>query len=406
MSRFFMVLALFIGLGGRTVACALVPAGTEVEIRLSAKVASDISKLNDKVEAVVIAPVIVENKLCIAPGVKVHGILKEVKSTESKTDQRALLKLEFNELEDASGKKSKINSQLIAVDNARESVDDQGRIAGILASETMSAKMDQEINQLGQHHSGLASFFETIKTVALKEPQPEIVLEPGVEMTLKVTDNLKLEPPPSQSQQEQEKPAFSGDELAALVNAQPFQTKAAKLEKPSDVTNLMFLGSKERIETGFAEAGWTTAAALNQLTALETFRAIAENRGYKESPVSLLMLDSQPPDLVFQKQNNTFAKRHHLRIWQRSDRFLGETVWVCSATHDTGIAFSEENRTFIHKIDPHIDLERTKVIHDLEFSGHVNFLTLVDRPAVPREGSNATGDQLLTDGKMAVLWFH
>ena len=29
--------------------------------------------------------------------------------------------------------------------------------------------------------------------------------------------------------------------------------------------------------------------------------------------------------------------------------------WVCAATHDIGIEFSEENRTFIHKIDPRID---------------------------------------------------
>ena len=136
---------------------------------------------------------------------------------------------------------------------------------------------------------------------------------------------------------------------------------------------------------------------------METFRAIAELRGYKEAPVSTLLLDGKPPDLVFQKQNNTFAARHHLRIWRRPDTFAGKPVWVCAATHDTGIDFSQENRTFIHKIDPLIDRERAKVVNDLLFAGAVKSLALVDRPEVPRQSQNATGDKLETDGHMAVL---
>jgi hypothetical protein len=222
-------------------------------------------------------------------------------------------------------------------------------------------------------------------------------------MSLKIKEPLELKSFAAQHPASPEKPAFSKEELSTMVNSQPFQSKAAQLGKPSDVTNIMFLASKEKLQAAFADAGWTAAAALNQRTALETFRAIAENRGYKESPVSLLVLDGQPPELVFQKQNNTFAKRHHLRIWKRPAQFLGNAVWVCSATHDIGISFSAENRTFIHKIDPHIDLERAKVVNDLGFSGHAKLMDLVDRPNVPKEGSNATGDQLLTDGKMAVL---
>jgi hypothetical protein len=380
-----------------------IPSGTLLEIRLVSKIASDTSKADDKVDAVVIAPVVLNGELLIPAGVKVYGSIIEIKSTEGKTDQRAQIKLEFNVLEDVSGNRCKFSSQLTDVDNARESLDDQGRIVGILASETISSRMDQEIAKLEEHHSGLASFFEAIKSVALKEPQPEILFESGVEMSLKIKEVLELKSLAAQNSAGQEKPAFSKEELSTLVNSQPFQSKAAQLEKPSDVTNLMFLGSKEKLQAAFADAGWTAAAALNQRTALETFRAIAENRGYKESPVSLLVLDGQPPELVFQKQNNTFAKRHHLRIWKRPAQFLGNAVWVCSATHDIGISFSAENRTFIHKIDPHIDLERAKVVNDLGFSGHAKLMDLVDRPNVPKEGSNATGDQLLTDGKMAVL---
>jgi hypothetical protein len=44
-------------------------------------------------------------------------------------------------------------------------------------------------------------------------------------------------------------------------------------------------------------------------------------------------------------------------------------------------------------------------LRKLLFTGLVRSLALVDRPAVPEESSNATGDILRTDGRMAVLLF-
>ena len=119
--------------------------------------------------------------------------------------------------------------------------------------------------------------------------------------------------------------------------------------------------------------------------------------------MSILLLDGHKPDLVFQKGNNTFAKRHHLRIFHRPTTYNGQEVWVSSATHDIGIDLSAENRTFIHKVDSSIDRERAKVVNDLLFTSRVNSVALVERQDVPKESSNATGDKLVTDGKMAVL---
>jgi hypothetical protein len=167
---------------------------------------------------------------------------------------------------------------------------------------------------------------------------------------------------------------------------------AQKPSKPSDITNIMLIGTPEQVQQAFAAAGWTNAAALSTQAKFETFKAIAEQRGYKEAPVSILMLQDKPPDLVFEKLNNTFAQRHHLRVWRRPDAFGGQPVWVIAATHDTGIDFSQENRTFI-----------PKVVNDLIFGGHVRSVALVERPNVPQHGQNATGDSLETDAKMAVL---
>jgi hypothetical protein len=85
------------------------------------------------------------------------------------------------------------------------------------------------------------------------------------------------------------------------VNSQPFRTATEKDQRLSDITNLMFLGRRDQIEEAFKQAGWTPAAKLNDQSKLETFRAMAEMRGYQEAPVSVLLLDGRPPDLVFEK---------------------------------------------------------------------------------------------------------
>ena len=130
---------------------------------------------------------------------------------------------------------------------------------------------------------------------------------------------------------------------------------------------------------------------------------MAEDKGYSEAPVSVLLLEGKPPDMVFEKLNNTFARRHQLRIWLRPDRYAGRPVWVVAATHDMGISFSEANRTFIHRIDSSIDRERDKVSNDLIYTGHVRSMLLVDRSTIPQHAQNATGDNLVTDGRIAIL---
>lgn len=380
------------------------PAGTKIQIRLQKKVSSDSSKPKDPVDAVVIAPVLDGDRFLVPAGTLVHGSVKEVRAS-AKPNERAVLQLEFSELVNSKGEKTKLNTKVIRVDNARESIDEQGRILGILASETLSSRIDQGIGKLSAKYGGLAEILSAAKGTVLKAAEGEIVYDPGVEVTLTLTQPANFKTPPGEEAGPKLIPIGSETELISLVGDQPFQTMAENPPKPSDITNVMFIGSREQLESAFAAAGWSQAAEMSGESKLETFRAIAEMRGYREAPVSLLLLDGRKPDLVFQKQNNTFAQRHHLRVWRRPARFEEKDVWVSSGTHDIGIDFSQENRTFIHKIDPQIDRERAKVVNDLLLTGHIRSLALVDRPAVPKESRNATGDAFETDGKMVVLIF-
>lgn len=380
---------------------AEIPAGTTLTLRLKTKVSSRDSKPKDPVEAVVIAPVVVGDAIVIHQGVLLSGSVTAAKKSAGPED-RATLAFEFTRMHDAGGASVQVQTKLVDVDNARESVDEKGVLTGILASQTISARMDQGLGRLGERMAGFAKLLGGVKGLVIREADPEIVYEPGVEMHVALTKPVRW-------QGKTEGPKVEGfpndEELYKLVNAQPFRTVAQSPPKPSDMTNLMFIGTAEELKAAFAAAGWVEAATLSGVSKFETFRSIAESRGYKEAPMSILLLDGQKPDFDFEKMLNTFAMRHHLRVWKRPATLMGKPVWVSAATHDIGIELSQEQRNFIHKIDSYIDRERAKVVSDLVFTGKVKSLALVDRPGVPREFSNATGDKVITDGAMAVLMF-
>jgi hypothetical protein len=378
-----------------------VPAGTEIQARLKTKVSTQTSKAKDPVEAVVVAPVMVSGQFAIPAGAVVRGTVDKA-SQSSKGDERSMLSLAFTEM-DFDGVKARIAAHVSSVENARESVDEQGQITGIVGSETISGQLDAGLNKLADKASGFAGILSTVKNAVLKAPESDITYDAGIDFTLKLTAALDLKGPSGPGPAAKLQPIADENTLADLVTRQPFQTWAQKPSKPSDITNIMLIGTADQVQQAFAAAGWYNAAGLSTQAKFETFKAIAEQRGYKEAPVSVLLLQDKPPDLVFEKLNNTFAQRHHLRVWRRPDTFQGQPVWVIAATHDTGIDFSQENRTFIHKIDPQIDHERAKVVNDLIFGGHVRSVALVERSTVPQHGQNATGDNLETDAKMAVL---
>jgi hypothetical protein len=391
MFRTFVIFSLVLPLAGQTV----VPAGTELFVRLKTPVSSNDSKAEQPVEAVTIIPVVDQGRILIPSGVAIKGKIGETKAA-LKPDERAALSLVFTQIGAVNAK-----TAVVDVDNARESVDAAGKIIGILASETLAARANQGIGKVEQKNSALAGILQIAKGAVLTgTPTGEIKYEPGVELKLKLLEPLTWKEAASEPAL---KPISNEQELSDLVNAQAFQTIAENPPKPSDVTNLMFIGTEDQVKAAFEAAGWATARQKNTESILETVRAIAEVRGFKEAPMSVLLLDGKRSDFDFQKQNNTFAKRHHLRIWRRQDTFQERPVWVCSSTHDIGIEFSQENRTFIHVIDTQIDRERAKVVSDLLFAGHVQSLALVERPKVPRTSRNATGDAIETDGRMAVL---
>lgn len=381
-----------------------IPAGTVVELRLTRSVASYSSKEGADVDAVLIAPVKQGERTLLPMGTQVTGVVENVRRVGlGLIHETARIEINFNRFILANGTALPIKAQVVEVENARESVDDEGRIRGIRSTGTLGFRANNIIAGFAVFDPIAYLYVNVAAARMLRFAEPEIWLPAGTELDLKLlaavaAPEISAPPIPAVTSD-----AASGQELARLVRSLPYRTMTQGSYKPSDLTNLIFLGNPDALNRAFQAAGWVQADHLNTISGFMTMRSIAENQGYQAAPMSTLLLDEQRPDLTISKTLNTFSKRHHARIWFRSETWNGMTVMTASSTQDTGIELSRANRTFIHVIDTLIDNERAKIVNDLVYTGCVDAAELMPRPWVPLDARNATGEALITDGRVAIL---
>lgn len=381
-----------------------VSVGTKLEIRLQQPISSYATEKGTKISGVLVAPLTEGGEMLLPLGTTVEGSVVSVRKVGlGVIHETARLELQFDRVMLADGTSVPLQCRVIDVENARESVDAQGRIQGIRSTATLSNRASGFVGSLAFGDPIAAIFTTAASASVLRFSEPEISLSAGAELIAELTAPIvlpKTEPilvPPIATTPEEK------EDLSKLVEELPFRTYTDKSHIPSDITNLIFIGSADEVERAFAASDWVQVDSLTAESTYATIRSVAENQGYKTAPMSILLLGGQAPAYAYAKTLNTFSKRHHLRIWASSLPWNGQTVWTSSSTHDTGIGFSKKNKTFIHLIDSHIDNERAKVVNDLIFTGCVSNVQLVARSWIPKDAKNGTGEDLITDGRIAVL---
>ncbi|MCL6507626.1 MAG: hypothetical protein K6T59_11415, partial [Bryobacteraceae bacterium] len=177
-------------------AMVVLPAGSEIYARLSGKVASSGMLAGERVEAVVIAAVTApDGRIAIPSGAILGGCLRAARPAAQ--DQRAMVELDFFELALPDGGRRPVSLRVTEVDNARESVDQEGRIVGILASETLVARIERGLERLAERFARLAGVLKTAKDAVLNPADTEITYEAGTDLTLRLLAPLgRLLPPP------------------------------------------------------------------------------------------------------------------------------------------------------------------------------------------------------------------
>ena len=397
---FFAVLAL----AGLHALADPVSTGTKLEIRLKEPISSYATKKGTKISGVLIAPVTEGGDMLLPLGTTVEGSVVSVRKVGiGIAHETARIQLQFDRVLLSDGKSFPLQCRITEVENARESVDKEGRIQGIRSTATLSYRASGFVGSLAFGDPIAAIFTTAASASVLRFSEPEISLPSGTELIAELTAPIVLPKeeaalvPPIATTDEMRK------ELSHLVEQLPFRTYTEKGHIPSDITNLILIGSAGAVERAFAASDWVQVDSLTAESTYATIRSVAENQGYKSAPMSTLLLGDQAPAYAYAKTLNTFSKRHHLRIWGSSLDWYNQSVWTSSSTHDTGIGFSKKNKTFIHLIDSHIDNERAKVVNDLIFTGCVSHVQLVTRPWIPKDAKNGTGEDLITDGRIAVL---
>lgn len=386
----------------------VVPAGTLLQIRLTKPLSSYTSKHGEPVGAELIAPVTVRGQVLLPRLTQLTGVLADVRRVGlGFTRETALLQLQFDHLALPGQQEIALSGKVANLDDARERVDDKGRIRGIRATDTFGNVVGGFAIAVASFDPMSALFALSSSTAVFRVPDSSIILPAGTELKFRLEQDLRV--PAAAIRSIRPDPWIFADPATAqlsfepLVQDMPFRTATQADRQPSDLTSLLYAGSQEAIERAFAAAGWVRSDKLDGRSTYGVMRSIVENQGYSAAPMSVLLLDGKEPVLAYAKTLNTFFSRHHLRIYAQPGEFRGKSLFTSTATYDSGIGFSKAAKTFIHVINENIDEERAKVVNDLMMTGCVDGVAYIDRPWVPRDASNATGDRLRTDGKLAVL---
>jgi opacity protein-like surface antigen len=381
-----------------------IPAGTYLAVRLLQPLSSHTTKEGAKITAISINPVVVQGDILIPNGSTITGTVVQANTIGwGFKHETASLTIDWNHAILADGRDLPLHARTSEVENAQEKVNPKGKIQGIRATGTPGYSAENAVLSIAGIDPIAYIFASASGSGVLGFAEPEILYNAGTELVLEYTQPVIT----SQTYQPAVLPSATTTEarqqLQDFVHALPYRTATQTSNKPSDLTNLVFIGSPESLERAFAAAGWLPVDELNSSSTVRTIKTLSGNHVYTQAPMSMLLLDERKPLFTYSKTTNTFFSRHHLRIFPTAAMDQGGTVLTASSTQDIGIAFSKKQRTFIHVIDEHIDNERSKVVNDLTLTGCVDTVDMIPRPWLPADAYNSTGDRLFTDREVAIL---
>lgn len=367
------------------------PAGTRLFIRLDTAVSTETSHLHAPITARVVREIANTNGVVIPLAAPVSGNLSKVIPSSSPTD-RARIKLQFDHLEIPGQPSMAISGHVTDVENAKETVLPDGTLQGVLASELPVSFIDSALGKFGSLGANAEK--------RVGNPNTSIELPAGTDLQFVLDKPLELN---------QTYPAAAASVLPSDVQqaiarllADAPQRCASKTGKPGDPLNLIFVGSQAEILRAFDQAGWAVPAQSSRSSLTKTAQAAIGDVGYGQTPISDLYLYGKKEELGFEKMFNTFAKRHHLRLWRAPVKTAGgRDIWLASSTHDVGIDIHPG--VISHATEASIDLERDKVGADLLAAGDVEAEQLVTRPNPLSQGMTATGGTWNTDGLMRAI---
>jgi LssY C-terminus len=374
------------------------PAGTTLEVRLSTPIGSRISHIGDQVEAIEIAPIYFRGQILVPQRSRVIGSIESVKRFGFGLKQvTATIRYQFHTLQLPSGNTIPIQTELLEVETAKERVDVDGTVRGIHPAASLSSSLSLVTVPMLFAVPTLGAPVWGIKSVIAPSANPEIYFPPGTELILRLTAPIEVS---SSGEEPVGITLFSPDEVSEVHRLLKGSAQQARQQgtHPSDVVNVLFLGSREELDRAFYAAGWSQADGKSPLSLYRMYDALTKRVGYRRAPMNTLTLNGVLPDFVYQKNLDTVQKRHHVRLWREPHR---ANVWLGAAAED--IAFRFQLMHWTHSTAPNIDVERAKVVNDLAFTGCLDAAGLVPRDSSELLRHPKGAHLILTDTDIAVV---
>src|SRR6201996_7471463 len=280
-----------------------IPAGTPLEIRIQQPISSYSTRAGIKITGILISPVSEGGKILVPLGTTIQGSVTEVRRVGlGVVHETAAVEVKFDRLVLSDGTSVPIQVRITEVENARESINKKGQIQGIRSTSTLSNRTSGIVGSLA-FGDPIAAIFATAGSASvLRFSVPEITLPTGTELLAQLTAPIDLPDAEARTVPPIVTTAESREQLGAVVHRLPFRTfTSGKKEIPSDLTNLVFVGSAKALESAFAASGWVIVDTLSAETTYSTIRSVAENQGYQRAPMSILVLDGKDPNYSYAK---------------------------------------------------------------------------------------------------------
>jgi hypothetical protein len=374
------------------------PAGTTLEARLSDATGSRLSHPGDVIEATIIAPVSVDGRILVPQGSRLFGsIVNATAIGFGFKHSKASITYGFDTLQLLDGTEIRIDTQLVEVGTAKELVDDFGTVHGIHPIASLSSSLAFYTVPLLLLEPEFGVPILGMKALIAPSANPEINFPRGTELSLRLTRAVTL--PLADADSLVATKSFSPDDLTDFENLLKSSAQRAYLGgRPSDMVNVLLIGSRSQVDRAFQASGWSQAQRKSPISLYRMYSALTKRHGYPRAPMNALTLNGSPSAFVRQKSLDTVEKRHHVRLWQDPAH---ANFWLGAAAEDDGFRFEQTHWT--HSTDPNIDRERAKVVNDLAFTGCVNAAGVLSRDPADLGLDPKSEHPILTDGDVAVI---
>ena len=257
--RDFYCLAFSMLLFSLLVSAQNLPPGTALEARLSGPTGSRISHRGDPIEATIIAPVSLQGRILVPQGSRLLGSIANATAIGlGLKNSTASIAYRFHTLQLPGGAEIPVDAQLVEVETAKEQVDDLGVVRGIHPIASVSSSLTFCAVPLLLVDPPVGAPIWGMKFLIAPSANPEIYFPMGTELILRLTT---VELPAQNPNFLAPAKSFSRGDLTDIDHLLKKSAQRAYMRsRPSDIVNVVLIGSRSQIDRAFYASGWSISA--------------------------------------------------------------------------------------------------------------------------------------------------